>query len=80
MIDMDSLAERYMDEAAKLREELIGVLWDLVGQGDVKILRGGEAWFGHMFRSDLQYATSRLVELGSAKWINERDKYYIVAV
>jgi hypothetical protein len=78
MIGQDELTQ----QVHSLREELIGVLWDLVSQGDVQEV-GDLDLYGHMFRSDLEYATARLVELGQAVYDDgdgqSKHKYWIRA-
>lgn len=60
----------------ELEDELACALWDNLAQGDV--LNDDDdflQWqYGHMFRSDLEAAQYRLIELGRAERVND---YYI---
>lgn len=80
MIDMDALLWQSMKENQDLKEELIGVLWDLISQADEKEI-GDVVFYGHMFRSDLEYAVDRLVQLGQAVYDDgdgqSKHKYWI---
>ena len=58
----------------ELEDELACALWDNLAQGDVLDDGDDGFQFGHMFRSDLEAAQYRLVELGRAERVTD---YYI---
>lgn len=71
MSEVDQLKAKVRE----LEDELAWALWDNLAQGDVKEGTSKvEPQFGHMFRSDLQAAQDRLIELGRAERVND---YYI---
>lgn len=71
-----SEVDRLEAKVQELEDELACALWDNLSQGDVlnDVDDIFQFQYGHMFRSDLEAAQYRLVELGRAERVTD---YYI---
>lgn len=73
-----SETDQLKKKVRELEDELAWALWDNLAQGDI---RGQEEhdgpYYGHMFRSDLEAAHDRLIELGRAEHVPGSNEYLI---